>query len=244
MLTLAGVIAWLAVSPILAQSSSAAVSETAPTSRVTKPGAVHRQAIEVPTSAETESTPGWRFDAGFSISPLFAAYLDVPSCCTPLGGWVTVGSGRFRLQGDYLRNVRRRLSYAGYFEEHLGQEILVDRAYLDSHVEQRVGVSAYWRLSKNQRLTPHLLFGVDLWHLADRPCVAEGNPVGGIPEPGQQFRVDFADERQCQDEPFLTRYRIGPGFGAGLDFSIGSRMFGRLQYRNFRELRIGAGVRF
>ena len=42
----------------------------------------------------------------------------------------------FRLQMDYVHNRRRYLTYAGYYEEREGQEIVVQRAYLDTHVEQ------------------------------------------------------------------------------------------------------------
>lgn len=125
--------------------------------------------------------------------------------------------------------------------KHRGQEIVVQRAYLDTHVEQVVGVSAYWRLSKNRRLTPYLLFGMGLWHLADRPCVAEGSPVVGKSPPGQRFRVDFAGERPCAGKPFVANFRISPQVGVGLDASLGSRMFARVQLRLI-EVRVGAGI--
>ena len=196
-----------------------------------------------PVAAQNENAPKWKFDAGVSVSPLFKAYLDEPSCCTPLGGWMTVGSGRFRLQVDYARNEREQLSYADYYEEHMGEEIVVERAYLDTNVEQAVGVVGYWRLSKNRRLTPHLLFGLGLWHLADRPCVAEGLPNIGTPQSGQRFRVDFSGGRPCAGEPFLTRVSIRPQVGAGIDYALNSRIFARVQLR-LLEVRVGAGIRF
>ena len=105
--TLVGWIALLTVSPaVLAQSSS-----------------------DAPTSAEAENPPRWKFDAGVSISPLFVAFFDEPSCCTPLGGWVTVGSGRFRLQVDYVRNVQRWDGFTDSYEHLGGQEIVVARAF-------------------------------------------------------------------------------------------------------------------
>ncbi len=81
-------------------------------------------------------------------------------------------------------------------------------------IDQTVGVAAYWRLSGNRRLTPHLLLGMGLWRLADRPCVAEGAPpVVGTPQPGQRFRVDFAGGRPCAGKPFDTSFRIWPQVG-------------------------------
>ena len=141
--TLVGWIALLTVSPaVLAQSSS-----------------------DAPTSAEAENLPRWKFDAGVSISPLFVAFFDEPSCCTPLGGWVTVGSGRFRLQVDYVRNVQRWGGFTDSYEHLGGQEIVVARALGGAQVEQVGGVTAYWRLSKNPRWTPHLL----LWNTIGAP---------------------------------------------------------------------------
>ena len=103
-------LALLTVSPVvLAQSSSDAVSET------TQPPRANAD-VTAPTSAEAENTPRWKFDIGVSISPLFGAFFDESSCCTPLGGWVTVGSGRFRLQVDYVRNVQRWGGFTDSYE--------------------------------------------------------------------------------------------------------------------------------
>lgn len=137
-----------------------------------------------PAAAQAANAPKWKFDAGVSVSPLFKAYLDAPSCCNPIGGWATVGQGRFRLQMDYARNERQSLSYPTYYEEREGREIAVERAYLDEHVEQAAGAALYWRLLRHRRLTPHLLLGMSLARLADRPCIAEGLPCAGLP-----FRV-------------------------------------------------------
>ncbi len=97
---------------------------------------------------EIASTPSWG-DVGGSFAPWFKAYLDVESCCNPPGGWVTWGTGKFRLQMDYVHNRRRYLTYSGYYEEREGQEIVVQRAYLDTHVEQVANALVYWRLSEN-----------------------------------------------------------------------------------------------
>ena len=141
-------LALLTVSPVvLAQSSSDAVSET------TQPPRANAD-VTAPTSAEAENTPRWKFDIGVSISPLFGAFFDESSCCTPLGGWVTVGSGRFRLQVDYVRNVQRWGGFTDSYEHLGGQEIVVERALGGTQVEQVGGVTAYWRLSKNPRWNP------------------------------------------------------------------------------------------
>ena len=231
-------LALLTVSPVvLAQSSSDAVSET------TQPPRANAD-VTAPTSAEAENTPRWKFDIGVSISPLFGAFFDESSCCTPLGGWVTVGSGRFRLQVDYVRNVQRWGGFTDSYEHLGGQEIVVERALGGTQVEQVGGVTAYWRLSKNLRWTPHLLLGIRLAHRANRACRAEGHPVIETPPvPMQRFRVDFTGARPCADEPANIRFGILPQVGVGVDRSIGSRWFLRAQVRLF-EVRFGAGIRF
>ena len=231
-------LALLTVSPVvLAQSSSDAVSET------TQPPRANAD-VTAPTSAEAENPPRWKFDIGVSISPLFGAFFDESSCCTPLGGWVTVGSGRFRLQVDYVRNVQRWGGFTDSYEHLGGQEIVVERALGGTQVEQVGGVTAYWRLSKNPRWTPHLLLGIRLAHRANRACRAEGHPVIETPPvPMQRFRVDFTGARPCADEPANIRFGILPQVGVGVDRSIGSRWFLRAQVRLF-EVRFGAGIRF
>ena len=83
--------------------------------------------------AQQESgSPSWG-DVGVSVSPLFKTSLDFKSCCNPLGGWVTWGTGMFRLQTDYVHNRRRYRDYTGYYEERQGQEIVVERDYLTTH---------------------------------------------------------------------------------------------------------------
>lgn len=192
-----------------------------------------------PAAAQAANAPKWKFDAGVSVSPLFKAYLDAPSCCNPIGGWATVGQGRFRLQMDYARNERQYLSYPTYYEERGGREVAVEYAYLDEHVEQVAGAALYWRLLRNRRLTPHLLLGLSLAHLADRPCVAETPPEGA----GQRRRIEFSRPNPCAGEPFLTSFRIWPQVGAGVDYALNSRFFVRAQVR-LLEARVGFGVRF
>ena len=205
-----------------------------------------------PAAEAPDSRSGWRaFDAGISLSPLFIAYIDVPPQ-PAAGGWVTWGAGKFRVQIDYVHNRRRYVTYPGYYEEREGQEIVVQRAYLDTHVEQVTGASLYWRLSERAPFSTHLLLGLAYWNLADRRCVARGEPVVRLPprahDPNELlFRVEFAEgeERRCADRPAIRFQRITPQVGAGFDVPIGSRVFGRAQLRLFLlEVRIGVGVRF
>ena len=118
-------------------------------------------------------------DVGISVSPLFRAHVDVESCCTPLGGWVTWGTGTFRLQMDYVYNRRRYLDYPGYYEERLGQEIAVERAYLDTHVEQAVGDDSPYR---SHLIFPQVGVGADI-------------PIGSRVFARAQFRLFIAEVR-------------------------------------------------
>ena len=189
---------------------------------------------------------------GISVSPLFRAHVDVESCCTPLGGWVTWGTGTFRLQMDYVHNRRRYLDYPGYYEERLGQEIAVERAYLDTHVEQAVGAALDWRVWEHAGVSPHVLLGLTYWNYADRPCVARGEPLVRRParphDPNELlYRVDFAEgeEQRCLDDSPYRSHLIFPQVGVGADIPIGSRVFARAQFRLFiAEVRIGVGLRF
>ena len=200
---------------------------------------------------ETASTPSWG-DVGGGFAPFFRANLDEASCCNPPGGWVTWGTGRFRLQMDYLHNRRRYLTCAGYYGEREGQETVVQRAYLDTHVEQVASPLVYWRLSENSHASPHFLFGLAYWNFADRLCVAGSDPVVQLPprphDPNEWlYRVEFAEgeEQRCLDESPSRFHRIHPQIGVGADIPIGSRFFARAQARAFSaELRIGVGLRF
>ncbi len=62
------------------------------------------------------ATAALRYEVGVGISPFFMPFLD-ESGSFPPSGWVTVPTGRFRLQLDYLRDVRSQsLYYAGYYD--------------------------------------------------------------------------------------------------------------------------------
>ena len=199
---------------------------------------------------ETAPTPSWG-EVGVSVSPLFKAYLDEESCCSPRGGWVTWGTGKFRLQVDFLYNHLRLRSYSGYPEERQGREISVQRVDLDGYADQVVGTALYWRVSKESRFSPHVLLGLAYWRRAQYRCVAWGEPVVQIPPlPGYGpnalvYRVDFAEgeEQRCVDEPPFRSHVFGPVVGVGVDIPIGSRFFARAQARLI-EVRLGVGLRF
>ena len=203
---------------------------------------------------ETAPRPSWG-DVGVGVSPLFRVSRYVESCCTPLSGWVTWGTGKFRLHTDYVHNPRRYRYYRDYNEERLGQEIVVERAYLTTDVDQTVGVALDWRWSEHTRVSPYLLLGLSYWNLATGvPCVARGEPVVRRPAPPHDpdellYRVDFAEgeEQECRSRDQIYQY-ISPQLGLGVDSPIGARVFVRAQARLTlylaTEFRIGVGLHF
>ena len=210
---------------------------------VAAPPAVHAQG----------TSPRFKGDVGVTVAPLFKTYIDERSCCTPIGAWLTWGTGRFRLQTDYAYNRRRYTNHSGYYQEHQGQEIAVLRADLDDHVEHAGSAALYWRLSEGGRVTPHLLFGLAYLNRADRRCVAQGAPLQQMAarphDPDELlYHVDFApgEEERCLDEPpAITWNRWLPQAGLGFDVSIGSRLLVRTQVRApLLDFRVGAGIRF
>ena len=206
---------------------------------------------------ETASRPPWG-DVGVGVSPLFKEYRnDVreESCCTPLSGWVTWGTGTFRLQGDFLYN---HLRWRGHTEERQGRDISVQRVYVIGYADQVFGTALYWRVSEESRFSPHLLLGLEYWRRDHYFCGARGEPVVQIPTPPEYgpnalvYRVDFAEEEEqrCVDEPRPKSHVVHPRVGLGVDIPIGSRVFARAEVRGrgilpiLSEVRMGVGVRF
>ena len=111
---------------------------------------------------------------GAGISPFFLPFLDASGSFPP-SGWVTVPAGRFRLQLDYLRDVRGQpLHYTGYYDtDEQGRDFRYDRARVDHHVDQVFGAAVLWPFPKGSTTT-YLLLGGAYQHTADRWCVAEG----------------------------------------------------------------------
>ncbi len=255
----------MTVSSVRAQGSTGAIVETpqstgghshsrgfAETSR----GVLRTQSTTVAEAGADRDDPVRlpRFEVGVGVSPFFKAYLDAQPCCFPLSGWITVGSGRTRLQFDYLRNVRsQRHYYAAYFGETdaQGREIVVNRARSDFHVDQTVGAAIVWRSPTKGGTAGYLLAGAAYERSARRYCVALGKPdLNESKLPGQEIYVEFPAGHQCSNEPVdHTFQRVLPLYGVGLDVGFGSRFFSSVQYRARLhplqgELRIGAGIRF
>ena len=136
------------------------------------------------------ATAALRYEVGVGISPFFMPFLD-ESGSFPPSGWVTVPTGRFRLQLDYLRDVRSQsLYYAGYYDtDEQGRDFSYDRARMDHHVDQVFGAAVLWPFPRDSTTT-YLLIGGAYQHTADRWCVAEG-------EPEPRGRLDFPAGFDC-----------------------------------------------
>ena len=201
-----------------------------------------------------EATPPWRGNAGVTLSPAFRQYLDVPPHCCPVGGWVAVGSGAFRLQADYLRSRRRTTGYGGYPFTHEGREASVQRVSLTTEVQHESNLLVSWRALDRPAYSLHLLFGAFYRHMANRRCVAFDGPLVRLtpaPYPWAPddivFRADLtADEkRRCEAERPRTNQVVWPQAGMALDVPIGDRFFARAEGRLVLfDFRIGAGIRF
>ena len=187
-------------------------------------------------AVHAQETASWG-DVGISVSPLFREYLDVPVCCTPPGGWVTWGTGKYRLQVDYVRNRRQYRTSGGYYEIREGREVVVERGGVGINVAQVAVASLYWRIRETSRYSLHVLLGVGYWNRGERSCVAAGEPVNRLPprphDPDELwFRVDLTDEEEqrCRENPpYYSPSSFFPQVGAGVDVPIGSRFFARLE---------------
>ena len=254
----------MSVSSVRAQASTGAIVESPQTTGThshsrgfaeTSRRVLRTQSTTVAEAAAGRDDPVRlpRFEVGVGVSPFFKAYLDAQPCCFPISGWITVGSGRTRLQFDYLRNVRSHgHHYNTYYEtDTQGQRIVMDRASSDFHVDQMVGAAIVWRSPTTGGTAGYLLAGAALGLTTDRWCVATGKPDLNEPQlPGQRIYVEFPAGHQCSSEPVdHTSHWIFPLYGVGLDVGFGSRLLGTVQYRARLhplqgELRIGAGIRF
>ncbi len=209
------------------------------------PGATRAQAQEARLS---------RGNIGVTVSPAFRQYLDVPPHCCPVGGWVTVGSGAFRLQADYLRSHRRSTGYGGYPFTHEGRKASVQRVSLTTEVQHEGNLLVSWRALDRPAYSLHLLFGAFYRHMANRFCVAFDGPLVRLspaPYPWAPddivFRADLtAEEKQrCETERPRTSRVVWPQAGMALDVPIGERFFARAEGRLLLfDFRIGAGIRF
>ena len=259
-----GIIVLMTVPSVRAQSSTQAIVETpqstgryshglgvAEASR----GVLPTQSTTVAEAAADRDDPVRlpRFEVGVGVSPFFKLYLDERPCCLPLSGWITIGSGRTRLQIDYMRNERSQgPGYATHYETDAdGRRIVVDRAISHFHVDQMVGAAVVWRTPTKGGTTGYLFLGMAYERSARRSCIATGKPDLTEPQlPGQKIYVEFPPGHQCSNEPVAISYRwTDPLYGVGLDVGFGSRFFSSVQYRArlhplLGELRVGVGIRF
>lgn len=203
--------------------------------------------------AQEASGPS-RGAAGFTLSPAFRQYLDVPPHCCPVGGWVAFGSGTFRLQADHLRSHRRSTGYGGYPFTHEGREASVQRVSLTAEIHHESNALVSWRALDRPAYSLHVLFGALYRRMASRFCVAFDGPLVRLSpapypwEPGDiVFRADLtAEEKQrCEAEPPRTSHVVWPQAGVALDVPIGDRFFVRGEWRLVLfDVRIGAAIRF
>ena len=153
--------------------------------------------------------PTRRYDAGGSI--VWPGYGGPPNGG---GGWFTVGSGRWRLQMDYLHRERRE-------ERSVIRYTYVEGSTTDSLV---LFVSRHFRADR--RIKTHLLFGAGYYDLRNYACDAprprpEETPVS-------YERADTCDgtRRETSEER-----RVLGALGAGMEMAYGSGFFLRAQTR-------------
>jgi hypothetical protein len=206
------------------------------------------------TRAQAQEAPSWRGNVGVTVSPAFRQYFDVPPQCCPVGGWVTIGSGAFRLQVDHVRSHRRSTGSGGYPFTYEGREASVQRVSLTTEVQHESNLLVSWRALDKPAYSLHLLFGAFYRHMANRFCVAFDGPLVRLspaPHPWAPddivFRADLtADEkRRCEAERPRTSQVVRLQAGMALDVPIGDRFFARAEGRLvLLDFRVGAGIRF
>ena len=197
-----------------------------------------------------------RVEVGVGAVPGYAQYLDVArQCCPPLV-WATFGSGRWRLQVDHLRNVRKAEGHGNHpLDDVDGRRASLQRADLTIQPRHETSVLASWRALEGPDHSVSILFGAIYSNSRRAFCVASEGPVVRIPTPGDWpsdyvvFRQELtADERRrCADEwdPVGATRWIWVQAGAALDVDLGERFFFRAGGRLvlFRA-ELGVGVRF
>lgn len=206
-----------------------------------------------------------RGDAGVTFSPAYLQYLDVDPECCPVAGWITLGSGRFRLHADYLRSHRHDEGHGNYpWGETCtpagackditaeGRRASVQRADLTLETGHETNVLVSWRAVDRPSYRLHILFGGYFRHFVKGFCRAFDGPVVRIPTPSDWppdyvvFRAELTAEerRQCADDAYTSRL-AWPQAAVAVDFPIGSRYFLRADARLLLfRVGIGAGIRF
>ena len=148
-----------------------------------------------------------------------------PVCC-PAAGWITLGSGRFRLHVDYLQSNRHREGHGNYSLGQTctptgdctdirveGRRASVQRADLAIETGSEINVLMSWRALDRPRYRLHILFGGFYRHLVKSFCRAFDGPMVRIPTPLDWppdyvvFRAELTAEerRRCSDDVFSSR---------------------------------------
>ena len=190
------------------------------------------------TTASTQDSPEWRFDAG--VSMLAHAYEDLGNLDAPAGGWFTVGSGNVRLQVDYWHQQGKREHHGAFYVG--GQRFVELETRSSSFDSFHFSVSRHFRTDR--RFTPHLLVG--------------GGAALGRGEVCRSAEMGHAG-LGCRQSSNWNAIVVA---GLGLDISVAPRFFIRVQSRGYTfhesddpawvrlaqatvsHLLVGAGVRF
>ena len=178
-----------------------------------------RQSDPAASTVSSEEAPTRRYEAGGSI--VWPGYGGPPNGA---GGWFTVGSGRWRLQIDYLhRRERYERSwirhYGGPREEHM-------------EVEGSTGDSLFLFVSRHfradRRIKTHLLFGAGYHDRRNYSCEASRRRPEGMP-----VSYGYADTCEGTRRETSREERVLGALGAGIETAYGSRLFLRVQTRGF-----------
>ena len=195
-------------------------------------------------------------EVGVSAIPGYAQYVDVPQeCCPPLV-WATFGTGRWRLQVDYLRGHRETEGHGNYPHDDVeGRRASVQRADLTIEPRHETSVLMSWRALERPRYSVSILFGATYMRGWRASCRASEGPVVRIPTP-RDWPRDYVVFRQeltpgerlrCADgtrDPYHTIPRgFGMQAGAVLDVDLGERFFLRAGGRLWMQGEFGVGVR-
>ena len=196
------------------------------------------------SSSESATLPS--YEVGGGISAFFLEHLEGAKATHPPSAWITLPMGRFGVQIDYLRSVWSQPLYYARFShsDDEGREISYNVAREDHHVAQVLGAAIKWPFPRTGR-RGYLLIGGAVQRGTTRGCVAIS--PGDRPEHGA--RLDFPPGFKCAHQRGDVRHVVLPLYGVGVDFPLGSRFFGSVQYRarllpSLGDLRIGAGIRF
>lgn len=157
---------------------------------------------------QSDSAPTRKFEAGGStVWPGLRRGLP-----NGAGGWFTVGSGRWRLQIDYLHRREREKRYTYV------QGSTADSLFLF--------VSRHFRVER--RVKTHLLFGAGYYGRRNYACEA--------PRPRSEETsalYEHADTCDGTRRETSREQRVLGALGAGIEAAYGSRFFLRVQTRGF-----------